>query len=293
MPNTFKCGGEATDTRSRERLCWSAAINNQRAAAAPAVMEGAFVHIKLKEDGLRFFPWQNPALGLLPPAKTRKAATTVTRVFPGVIGGLGILVFRATNGAQYDNKVTRFPKSNNLMHALFWQGKESQYKGVDEQLLSRVNQIKPGVSPKQLQDLLLAVPVPAVATSDYWIARDTVGELRVFTKSTMDSMNKVARAHAMSDIKPDGKSATIIGHVPMAKGNTSRVLEITFTPFIKIKMIPSGTLTRHEVIYQPGTGVNGSLLDVEQRDQTFVFTGKVSTPPAVEGTAVPPCGCVH
>lgn len=292
VPNTFKCGGEATDTQSRERICWSAAICNQRAVAAPAAMEGAFVHITLKQDGLRFFPWQNPLLGLLPPSSTKKTASTVTKVFPGIIGGLGILVMQSTNGAQYDKK-SSFASANNLLHALKWQGKASQYDGMDDELLSRVNQIMPGTSEKELNDLLLAVNVPKTNSSEYWIARDTAGKLKVFTPSTMAGMNKVAYAHAKSLIKPDGKPATIIGHVPMVKGNNSKALEITFTPFIKIKMVPSGTLTRHEVVYQPGTGVNGSLLDVEQRDQTFVFTGKVSTPPAVEGTAVPPCGCVH
>lgn len=294
VPNTFKCGGEMTDTRSRERLCWSAAICNQRAVTAPAAMEGAFVHITLKQDGLRFFPWQNPLLGLLPPAKTKKSATSVMKVYPGLIGGLGLLVFQATNGAQYDKK-TAFPTANNLLHALYWQGNASQYERVDEQLLSRVNQIKPGVSAKQLQDLLMTVPVPKTNSAEYWIARDQGGELKVFTPATMTGMNKIALANAKSDIKPDGKPGTIIGHVPMVKGNSSKALEITFTPFIKIKMVPSGTLTRHEVVYQPGSGVNGSLLDIEQRDQTFVFTGKVSspTPPPVEGTPVPPCGCVH
>lgn len=292
VPNTFQCSGQTIDTQSRDRICWSAAICNHRTETAPAEMQGAFVHIKLTQDGLRFFPWQNPLLGLLPPSKTKKTATSVTRVFPGIIGGAGILLMQSTNGAQYDNK-SKFATANNLLHALKWQGKSSQYQGLDDQLLSRVNQIKPGTSQAALDALLLAVAVPKTNTCEYWIAKDTSDTLRVFTSSTIGTMNKIAKAKALLGVKADGKESKIIGHIPMVKGNTSKVVEITFSPFPKFKMVPSGTLTRHELLYTPGTGVNGCLLDVEERDQTFVFTGKVSSPPAVEGTAVPPCGCVH
>lgn len=292
VPNTYKCAGESIDRRVNSRICWSAAISNQRNAVSPSSIDDGFIHIKLKQDGLRYFPWQNPLLGLLPLDPTKKSATSKTRVFPGLIGGPGILIMRATNGAQYSNSNPK-ATARTLLRALYWQGGDSQYEGLNEALFARANQIKPGIDKAQLKALLQSVVVPdSTNTAEYWIALNKNNELKVFTTATLPTMSEQTYRHVLADTAPDGKRSSIVGHVPMVSGNSSRALELTFSPFPRIRTVPSGTLSRHEINYRPGTGLNGNLLEIEQRDQTFVFTGRVPVP-AVDGTAVPPCGCVH
>lgn len=149
------------------------------------------------------------------------------------------------------------------------------YSEFNKLLINRVNQIKPGTSWEKIENLLKATDIEA-AGDIFFIAVNKDEKLVIAKQGTpqMATLNPDINTTSVAD----GEEFKTSGQLVLSFNAIKKVVHAIIFPPKVSPFAGGGTVWRHVLKSTPGTGVNGALLDVTQKDTTYAFLTHVDKP---------------
>lgn len=275
VPNAFESQSSIVDNASRTHTFDSVALCNTKQKYQAAIPSG-FIRFTLKQDHAKWFPYYIP--GIPPQRNAPKHHTLIVESYivdPFIWGSW----WRPTlnYGAQYQDAT-----GNSLYMALYGMTKTPQtphldpaYSSLNNLLLRRANEVKPGTSLDQVCSLLHN-KTGIHANQTFVLALDKFENLTIVdtaVPSEVSLLKHPLNLSAAADGAPKTMKASRTDDINKLKALLHFIPNPPpLPPFPCIGIPKSGTtIWTHQLTVTPGTGANGNLLDIEQVDETSSY----------------------